>query len=205
MRQVTNLCLFPVKAYETARDYLHFTLLTGLRKGESCRLMWRDVDFEDKTITIRETKNKEIHILPLSDFLLALLARRHNQKGSVYVFPSDSKHGHFTDPKSAVNRVVDLSNIQFCMHDLRRTFITTAESLDMPVYALKRLLMLITPTMTGPFASHNVVGFVSAIERLISLLFLQVKQWGSVRSLTISGWSASLSMTWDFLMRKKVA
>jgi integrase len=28
----------------------------------------------------------------------------------------------------------------FSLHDLRRTFITTAESLDIPAYALKRLL-----------------------------------------------------------------
>jgi len=125
---------------ETARDYLHLSILTGLRRGESAKMTWNDVDFEDKTITIRETKNKEIHILPLTDFLLALLLRRHQNKGSLYVFPSESKAGHFTDPKSAINRVIDLSNVEFCMHDLRRTFITVAESLDIPAYALKRLL-----------------------------------------------------------------
>ncbi len=30
--------------------------------------------------------------------------------------------------------------MKFSLHDLRRTFITVAESLDIPAYALKRLL-----------------------------------------------------------------
>jgi integrase len=32
------------------------------------------------------------------------------------------------------------TGITFTLHDLRRTFITVAESLDIPAYALKRLL-----------------------------------------------------------------
>ena len=32
------------------------------------------------------------------------------------------------------------SGVSFCIHDLRRTFATVAESLDIPAYALKRLL-----------------------------------------------------------------
>ena len=32
------------------------------------------------------------------------------------------------------------SGVKFSLHDLRRTFITVAESLDVPHYALKRLL-----------------------------------------------------------------
>ena len=30
--------------------------------------------------------------------------------------------------------------MKFCPHDLRRTFITVAESLDIPVYAIKHLV-----------------------------------------------------------------
>lgn len=32
------------------------------------------------------------------------------------------------------------SGVHFTVHDLRRTFITIAESLDIPAYALKRLM-----------------------------------------------------------------
>lgn len=47
---------------------------------------------------------------------------------------------HLVEPKTAVARVVALSGISFTPHDLRRTFITIAEGLDIPAYALKRLL-----------------------------------------------------------------
>ena len=33
-----------------------------------------------------------------------------------------------------------LSGVTFTLHDLRRTFITAAERLDIPAYALKRLI-----------------------------------------------------------------
>jgi len=36
--------------------------------------------------------------------------------------------------------VTQASGVTFCIHDLRRTFATLAESLDIPGYALKRLL-----------------------------------------------------------------
>jgi integrase len=37
-------------------------------------------------------------------------------------------------------KVIAVSEVSFTVHDLRRTFITIAESLDIPAYALKRLL-----------------------------------------------------------------
>ncbi len=36
--------------------------------------------------------------------------------------------------------VAALSGVPFTIHDLRRTFATTAEGLDLPAYSLKRLL-----------------------------------------------------------------
>jgi len=125
---------------ETTRDYLHLVLFTGLRKSEASGLRWDAVDFNDKTLTINETKNHEIHTLPLSDFLEDLLKRRYEEKTNDYVFPSNSEAGHLKEPKTAVKRVCELSGVTFALHDLRRTFITIAESLDIPAYALKRLM-----------------------------------------------------------------
>ena len=36
--------------------------------------------------------------------------------------------------------LMELSGVPFTLHDLRRTFATVADSLDLPAYALKRLL-----------------------------------------------------------------
>ncbi len=39
-----------------------------------------------------------------------------------------------------MKEVVALSGVEFTPHDLRRTFVTIAESLDIPAYALKRFM-----------------------------------------------------------------
>jgi len=44
------------------------------------------------------------------------------------------------ESRKQIDKVVASSGIHFTVHDLRRTFITIAESLDIPAYALKRLL-----------------------------------------------------------------
>lgn len=125
---------------EVTRDYLHLLLFTGLRRSEASRLSWNDVDFKAKTLTVNETKNHQIHTLPFSDFLEDLLKERLRNKTNEYVFPSGSKQGYLLEPKKSVIKVSEISEVTFTLHDLRRTFITTAESLDIPAYALKRLL-----------------------------------------------------------------
>ncbi len=125
---------------ETTRDYLHFLLFTGLRRSEAARLTWSDVDLADRTFIITDTKNSEPHTLPLSDFLFDLLRRRKQQSENQWVFPSPIRDDHLKEPRTAVARVTELSGVPFLVHDLRRTFITIAESLDIPAYALKRLL-----------------------------------------------------------------
>ena len=123
------------------RDYLLLVLFTGLRREEAAQLTWKQVDFKSKTLTITDTKNHMEHTLPLSDFLYTLLKNRHIEStGSLYVFPSEGKAGHLVEPRKVMQKIIDASGVTFTVHDLRRTFITVAESLDIPAYALKRLL-----------------------------------------------------------------
>ena len=48
-------------------------LSTGMRKGEIMGLRWGDVDFDRERITLRETKNGEIRVVPLVGFAGKLL------------------------------------------------------------------------------------------------------------------------------------
>ena len=127
---------------ETTRDYLHFVLFTGLRRTEAAKLRWVDVDFGDNTVTVPETKNGQSHTLPLSDYLVTLLKSRYvtGKDESEYIFSRNTLRGYLVEPRTAIERVSALCNVTFTLHDLRRTFITFAESLDIPAYALKRLL-----------------------------------------------------------------
>jgi integrase len=79
--------------------------------------------------------------LPLSDYLLELLtARKDLCAGSSYVFPGDGKRGHIAEPKRLVHTVGDRIGQHFTVHDLRRTYITVAESLNISQYSLKALV-----------------------------------------------------------------
>lgn len=124
-----------------ARDYLLLLILTGMRKSEGLKLKWQDVDLANKAFTIRDTKNHQDHTLPMSDYLAAMLLRRHAKKRNEYVFPGIglARNGHQQEPKKAVAAVAKASGVPFTLHDLRRTFITVAESLDISAYAVKRL------------------------------------------------------------------
>lgn len=125
---------------ETLRDYLLLILFTGLRRQEAAKLRWNDIDFKEKTLTISETKNNEKHTLPLSEYLFDLLARRRQRSINEYVFPGTGKGGYIIEPRKQIAKVIKSSGIAFTVHDLRRTFITVAESLDIAAYALKRLI-----------------------------------------------------------------
>ncbi|MCD6047127.1 MAG: putative phage-related integrase [Gammaproteobacteria bacterium] len=127
---------------ELWQDYFLLILFTGLRRSEAASLKWENVDLKSKSFTLLDTKNRDSHTLPMSDFLFDLFIRRRqaNPK-SEFVFPAEnSSRGHIVEPRKAMLKVAELSNVEFTVHDLRRTFITTAESLDISAYALKRLL-----------------------------------------------------------------
>ncbi|OGO93535.1 MAG: integrase [Coxiella sp. RIFCSPHIGHO2_12_FULL_42_15] len=123
------------------QDYLLLVLFTGLRKQEAAGLRWEWIDFKDRTFMIPDTKNGTKHVLPMSDYIEKLLQRRRQASTHhLFVFPANSTSGHLEEPKKAMIKITELSGINFTLHDLRRTFITIADSLDIALYALKRLL-----------------------------------------------------------------
>jgi len=125
---------------ETLRDYLLLILFTGLRRQEAAQLRWNQVDLKAKTLTVTDTKNSKAHTLPLPDYLHKLLKARKQQATSIFVFSGPGEKGYIIEPRKQIAQVTKVSGIAFTVHDLRRTFITIAESLDIPAYALKRLL-----------------------------------------------------------------
>ncbi|OGT60919.1 MAG: integrase [Gammaproteobacteria bacterium RIFCSPHIGHO2_12_FULL_45_12] len=132
--------LYPHEQAALWQDYFMLILLTGLRRTEAASLRWENVDLRGKIITLLDTKNRGTHVLPMSDYLAELFERRSQHVQSEYVFPSVLGSGHIVEPRKTMLKVVEISGVDFTLHDLRRTFITTAESLDISVYSLKRLL-----------------------------------------------------------------
>ncbi len=129
-----------VNIASTVSDYLIFILLTGLRQSEAAGLLWRDVDFNNKMFTVRNTKNHTDHTLPLTDILTTLLNKRRLNSNSDFVFPGNNTLKALVNPYKQIKLVREDSGIYFTMHDLRRTFATVADGLDIQHHIIKRLM-----------------------------------------------------------------
>ena len=125
---------------ETIRDYLLLVLFTGLRREEAASMTWDNVDLQAKTLKVTDTKNHLDHTLPLSNFLYDLLEQRKANAVNDYVFQRSDGQGHITEQRKQMAKVIKESGVTFTIHDLRRTFMTIAESLDISAYAVKRLV-----------------------------------------------------------------
>lgn len=129
----------------TGRDYLMLLMLTGLRREEAAGLRWEHIDLNERTLTVKVTKNHTDHTLPTGDYLTALLTHRKAYIGdsSAFVFPGQNSRRadrHISGSQYYCEKASAAAQVAFTAHDLRRSFITVAESLDIPAYALKRLL-----------------------------------------------------------------
>ena len=159
--------------YDVARDFLLFLLFTGMRVGEALSLKWCHIDFEEKLLTVpRElTKSDREHSLPLTEFLMELLKqRRRNNRQSEWVFPSlrDSKK-HLSQQHYFLKKVRKRCGVHFTFHDLRRTFLTMAEKLDVPNYTMKRLINhSVANDMTGRYIILDMERLRMQMERISS-------------------------------------
>jgi integrase len=112
-----------------AADLVLFILLTGCRRSEATTLKWENVSLDQKYLEFTETKTGVSRSIPLSEAILEVLNRRKSQQINGFVFPGTGKNGHIAEPRSFLDRLIKRENFKkhFCIHDLRRTFITYAK------------------------------------------------------------------------------
>ena len=72
----------------------------------------------------------------MGPYLAALLNARERLGPLVFI----SAHGQVGNLRYSLESITKTSGVKFMAHDLRRTFAAIAESLDIPAYALKRLV-----------------------------------------------------------------
>ena len=91
-----------------------------------------------------------------------LKTRNENSKDHfIFSWPS-AKQGYIVDPGKYMERVIRSSGVHFILHDLRRTYITIAESLDISAYALKRLM---NHKMSGDVTAGYIVADVERLRK----------------------------------------
>lgn len=113
---------------DTAADLFKMLLFTGMRKGEAMSLRWSDVDLENRSLRIEETKSDHALHIPISRYLAVILERRKERIDSQWIFPSNSRVGHLTNTAGFCRELLELG-VRVYPHLLRKTFTTIAASI----------------------------------------------------------------------------
>lgn len=166
--------LVGLKGEVEVRDALIFILLTGARVGDVLgsekdgypALRWSDVDLTRRIVTFRNPKNRRAHELPIGSALAAMIEERKKIAGADLVF-SDAKGNapkHFI---SAIARVKAKTGIRVTAHDLRRTFASVANRLDIGAYKLKRLMNHVSSSdVTAGYVQVTTEDLRGAMQRI---------------------------------------
>lgn len=110
---------------------------------------------------------------------------------SEWVFQSTrQKWKHLSEGIAIVRKVRAKSNIYFTLHDLRRTFLTMGEKLNVPIYVLKRLVNHnVSNDMTGRYLVLDVerlrIHMCAINQAFLDLLEVgddEISQWNPVET-----------------------
>ncbi|WP_374477802.1 tyrosine-type recombinase/integrase [Zoogloea sp.] len=119
--------------------YLQTALLAGARREEVAGIQWADVDFQWKSVTIKDKVEGE-RTIPLTPYVAALLASlpRRNE----WVFSSTTaEDGRLQEPRIAHNKALLAAGLPpLSIHGLRRSFGTLAEWVEVPAGIVAQIM-----------------------------------------------------------------
>lgn len=111
--------------------YLQALLLTGARREELTWVRWSDVDFQWRSILIKD-KVEGARTIPLTAYVGSLLAALPRRNEWVFSSPAAAS-GRLQEPRIAHNKALTAAGLPvLTLHGLRRSFGTLAEWVECP-------------------------------------------------------------------------
>jgi integrase len=151
------------------QEIIIFAIHTGFRQGEILNLKWSQVDFQRRTVTLLEQKNRSVDTLPLNATALGILSSRKTEQGENpdgYVFLNQR---HKRRGKSVLIRRFHIAvrkagipALRF--HDLRHTFATRLVQNGVDLFAVQKLGRWKSTEMIKRYAHHNPESLRARIE-----------------------------------------
>jgi integrase len=154
------------------KDVILLDINTGLRLGELLALEWPEVNLFQKTIFIKETKNKDSRTVPLNEAAMAILISKSKIRNiaSKLVFPNPA--GNIWDQcnlgKVFRNALKKARIEDFRFHDLRHTFGSRLAQAGVDINTIARLLGHRDLKMTQRYIHHTVDSLRKGVEKLNS-------------------------------------
>ncbi len=178
------------------RGFFIVCLFTGARKSEVLSMKWADVDFDELTWRIPNTKTGRPHTLPLARPVVFLLRALPKVGDNPHVFPSYGKSGHLADLTKAWARVKDRAGLHDVrIHDLRRTLGSWMVGAGASLPLIGKVLNHSRPSTTAIYARLPTEAVRKALEdnaeRMVSigggLLEANAQKMIEIGGITIEG------------------
>ncbi len=157
------------------QEIIVFAINTGFRQSEILDLKWPQIDFERRTVTISEQKNRGVDTLPLNETVMKLLRGRVGtvRSESDYVFPNTNydRKGNRLLLKAFYSALKKSGVKNFRFHDLRHTFATRLVQNGVDLYTVQKLGRWKNTSMVMRYAHHYPESLRSGIEVMDKIKF----------------------------------
>jgi len=158
---------------QQAANIVRFVRLTGCRVGEAMSARWADIDPSRGTWSKpgSTTKQKRIHVVPLSVPARELLKEISRQTNSPWVFPADSATGYRVAINKnwvAISKAAKIVGLR--LHDLRHGFASQLASSGASLPLIGSLLGHSNPVTTSRYAHLYDDPQREAVERVAALI-----------------------------------
>jgi integrase/recombinase XerD len=166
------------------KDVVVFAFYTGMRLDEIVNLRWKNVDLQNRTITVGDesftTKGRNQRFIPMSEEALAsLLSQRERKNFTVNVLPFDFAHGFVFCKENGekftgnyfsrrFKKACTASGIEkeIHFHSLRHSFASNLVQKGVPLYSIKELLGHSSISTTEIYSHLNMDSLREAVKKL---------------------------------------
>ncbi len=158
--------VFPERHWAKVEAAFH----TGMRRAEEFNLMWSNVNFNTRTITIPQSKNGEMRHIKMNERVAEIFRNLPTRLKGEWVFPSNAGRTPL-NANNFVNRVFKpaLSKAEisdFHWHDLRHTFASRLTMAGVDLRTVQELMGHKTIKMTLRYSHLSPTHTLEAVNKL---------------------------------------
>lgn len=141
---------------EYLKQMIQLFLNTGLRRKELFQLEWKDVDFKQRQLYIRETKTQQSRYVPMNEMVEDILKVLYRNRSNDLVFVNPKTSKKFVDIRRAFYGACRRAEIKdLLLLDLRRSFATRILLAGCDIITVQQLLGHTSVTTTQIYTQTN--------------------------------------------------